>query len=218
MAKWAMVIDLKKCVNCYACTIACKQENFLPPGIFWNRLLIGEEGSFPNARKITYPVLCNHCGTPVCVDVCPVEATYQGEDGIVEVDPDKCIGCQNCVLACPFQQRVFLSEAQAKKEYFPGQGLTELEIIGKTLNPLTPGTVVKCNFCREKIDEGLAKGLKPGIDQRATPACVTTCMTKARHFGNMDDPESNVSVLIRERNGFVLRPELGTQPSVYYVK
>ncbi len=218
MARWAMVIDLKKCVNCYACTIACKQEHFLPPGIFWNRLLVSEEGSFPNARKITYPILCNHCGNPVCVDVCPTEATYQREDGIVEVDSDKCIGCQSCVLACPYQQRAFLSDAQTRKEYFPGQGVTELERIGTTLYPLQGGTVVKCNFCSEKIDKALAEGLKPGVDQRATPACVTTCMVKARHFGDIEDPNSNVSVLIKKRGGFVLRPELGTEPSVYYVK
>lgn len=218
MTRWALVVDLKKCVNCYACSIACKQEHFLPPGVFWNRLVVGEEGAFPNARKISYPILCNHCQKPVCVDVCPTEATRQRSDGIVEVDPDKCIGCQNCVLACPYQQRTYLSEAQANKEYFPGQGLTELERIGKILYPLAPGTVVKCNFCKETIDEGLAKGQRPGIDQRATPACVTVCMKKARHFGDIEDPDSNVSVLIKKRSGFVLRPELGTEPSVYYVK
>ena len=215
MTRWAMVIDLKKCVTCYACQIACKQEHFLPPEMFWGRLLVTETGEYPRVKKVTYPILCNHCKEAVCVDVCPTGASTKREDGIVTIDADTCVGCQYCVLACPYQQRTYFENN--KKEYFPGQGKTQLEKAGETLYPLQEGTVVKCNFCRERIDEGISKGLKPGIDREATPACVNICMVKARHFGDLDDPESNVSLLINKRNGKPLHPELGTQPSVYYV-
>jgi Fe-S-cluster-containing dehydrogenase component len=147
--------------------------------------------------------------------VCPTGATTRREDGIVAVNYDECVGCRYCVIACPYQQRTYY--ADGSKEYFPGQGLTEYEIIGKQLYPLQPGTVVKCNFCRERVDAGLEKGLKPGVDREATPACVITCPAKARTFGDLDDPTSEVSRLIRERKGFQLHPEFGTDPSVYYL-
>ncbi len=214
--RYGMVIDLKKCVSCYACMIACKQEHFLPPGVFWNRLLVTETGEYPRVRKVTYPVLCNHCKEAVCVDVCPTGASARRLDGIVTIDAKTCVGCQYCVLACPYQQRTYYGDD--RKEYFPGQGKTEMEVIGQKIYPLEPGTVVKCNFCKERVDGGVERGLKPGKDREATPACVITCMVKARHFGDLDDPESNVSILVRERNGRPLRPELGTEPSVYYVE
>ena len=90
-------------------------------------------------------------------------------------------------------------------------------MIGQELYPLQTGTVVKCNFCVERIDEGIKKGLKPGVDREATPACVITCPPKARYFGDLDDPDSEVSMLIKEKRGFQLHPEYGTDPSVYYV-
>jgi phenylacetyl-CoA:acceptor oxidoreductase 27-kDa subunit len=215
MTRWGMVIDLKKCINCYACMIACKQEHFLPPGVYWNRVIVSESGEYPQVVKLVYPVLCNHCKEAPCVNVCPSGASTRREDGIVTIDPKKCTGCQYCVVACPYQQRTFLEDG--KKEYFPGQGLTEYEVIGKKLYPLEPGTVIKCNFCKERVDSGIKAGIKPGIDRAATPACVITCPVKARHFGDLDDPESNVSKLIRVRKGYTLHPEFGTEPSVYYV-
>jgi phenylacetyl-CoA:acceptor oxidoreductase 27-kDa subunit len=216
MNRYGMVIDLKKCVSCYACMIACKQEHFLPPNVFWSRLLVTETGEYPRVRKVTYPILCNHCKEAVCVDVCPSGASTRRDDGIVTINPDTCVGCQYCVLACPYQQRTYHKDN--KKDYFPGQGKTEMEALGQKIYPLQPGTVVKCNFCKERIDEGIKKGLKPGVDREATPACVNTCMTKARHFGDLNDPESNVSVLIQERNGHPLHPEFGTDPSVFYIE
>lgn len=215
MTRWGMVIDLKKCIGCYSCMIACKQEHFLPPGVFWNRPVIGETGEFPQVRRKTYTVQCNHCQEAACVSVCPSGASTSRKDGIVTIDARKCTGCQYCVIACPYQQRTFY--ADGKKEYFPGQGLTEPEKIGKLLYPHQPGTVIKCNFCQERIDGGLKKGLKPGIDRAATPACVITCSVKARTFGDLDDPGSEVASLIRSRKGYQLHPEYGTDPSVYYL-
>ena len=215
MSRWGMVIDLRKCIGCYSCMIACKEEHFLPPGMFWNRVLISETGTFPTVTKQIYPVGCNHCKEAACVKACPTRATTRRADGIVVVDADKCAGCRYCLVACPYQQRSF--HADDKKEYFPGQGLTEYEAAGKQLYPLQKGTVVKCNFCTERIDAGIKEGLKPGIDREATPACVITCPTKARYFGNLEDPSSEVARLIKERRAFQLHPEYGTDPSIYYI-
>lgn len=215
MTTWAMVIDLKKCVGCYACVIACKQEHFLPPNISLNTVLAGETGEYPQAKKVIYPVLCGQCENPVCVDVCPTKASYKREDGIVAIDPDKCTGCQYCVLFCPYHQRTYYEGYN--NEHFPGQGLTEPELIGQKLCPHQEGTVLKCDFCRDRIDEGLKNGLKPGAAPEATPACVNACMCKARVFGDLDDPESEVSVLIKEENGYCMNPEFGAKPSVYYI-
>jgi Fe-S-cluster-containing dehydrogenase component len=215
MTKWGMVIDLKRCIGCYSCMVTCKQEHFLPPGMFWTRLLVSETGEYPQVSHHTYPVLCNHCTEAICVKVCPSGATTRRSDGLVDLDHDKCVGCRYCVIACPYQQRTFYRDG--KKQYFPGQSLTALEIIGKELYPLSPGTVVKCNFCKEKIDEGIRKGLTPGVEREATPACVTNCPVKARHFGNLNDPNSKISKLIRQRKGVQLHPEFGTDPSVFYI-
>lgn len=215
MTSWGMVIDLQKCIGCYSCQIACKQEHFLPPDVFWNRVVIGEIGSYPLVSKQIYPVICNHCREAACVKACPTRATTRRKDGIVAVDSQKCVGCRYCLISCPYQQRTYF--ADDRKEYYPGQGLTEYETLGKELYPLEKGTVIKCNFCVERIDQGIARGLKPGVDREATPACVITCPTKARIFGDLEDPESEVTLLIKSRRGFQLHPEYGTEPSVYYV-
>ncbi|MBI2855125.1 MAG: 4Fe-4S dicluster domain-containing protein [Chloroflexi bacterium] len=215
MARWGMIIDLQRCIGCYSCQVACKQEHFLPPGVFWNRVLVSESGKYPSVTKIILPVLCNHCSEPACVKACPTGASEIRTDGIVRVKSDECVGCRYCVIACPYQQRTF--HADGNKEYFPGQGLTELEKIGRELYPLQPCTVIKCNFCLERIDGGLAKGLKPGVDREATPACVIACPTKARYFGDFDDPTSEVSLLRREKKAAPLHPEYGTEPNVYYI-
>ncbi len=219
MTRWGMVIDLKRCIGCYSCVIACKQEHFLPPNTYWTRILVSDVGEYPQATSSVVPILCSHCKEAICVKVCPTGATLRREDGIVVIDPEKCVGCEYCVVACPYRQRTF--HADDKRGYFPGQGLTELEIIGQKLYPHRRGTVIKCNFCAERVDKGIQKGLKPGVDREATPACVITCPAKARHFGDLDnpydDPESNILTLIRTRKGYQLHPEFGTDPSIYYI-
>ncbi|MDO8692254.1 MAG: 4Fe-4S dicluster domain-containing protein [Dehalococcoidia bacterium] len=198
--RYGMVIDLQRCIGCYGCQVACKAENATPPGILWGRLKKGESGKFPNVRRINLPLLCMHCKDPECLKVCPSGATQQREDGIVFVDADVCVGCRACMVACPYTARYY---HDAEKYYFGDQGPTPFEEVGYKQHPV--GVVSKCDFCRHRVDEGLE------------PACVANCMAKGRFFGDLDDPYSEVSRLISEKRGSQLYPELGTDPSVYYL-
>lgn len=212
--RWGMVVDLTSCIRCYACIAACRIEHFLPIGMSWPRLVAMETGG-DRPTVSTYSVRCNQCQNAPCVEVCPTGATYQREDGIVAIDQDKCVGCRYCIIACPYQNRDFLSRDK-NGGFFPGM-TTDFEKAGKELYHHQIGTTEKCNFCAERIDAGLAKGLKPGIDRAATPACVNTCPARALTFGDLDDPDSEVSRMIRERGGFQLHPEYDTDPSVFFI-
>jgi molybdopterin-containing oxidoreductase family iron-sulfur binding subunit len=196
-----MVIDLKKCVGCNACSVACRQEHGTPPGILYTRVLNLEVGTYPNTRFEFQPLLCMHCDNPPCEEVCPTGATHKLENGIVMVDTDKCIGCRYCMTACPYNARFF--NYSAPKEYFPGKGKTAYEAAKSGQH--VKGTVEKCTFCAERVEAGLE------------PACVVSCTAKARYFGDLDDPNSEVSKLIAEFGGQPLHAELGTKPSVYYL-
>jgi phenylacetyl-CoA:acceptor oxidoreductase subunit 1 len=214
--KWGMVINLSRCTRCHACVAACRIEHFLPLHITWPRLIAWEIETANGPEVTTVPVRCNQCEDAPCVEVCPAQATQKRPDGIVFVDNNKCVGCRYCVIACPYQNRNFLSKSK-DPGYFPGYAKTGFEKKGKKLYPHQVGTTEKCNFCMERIDAGLAKGLHPGIDREATPACVNTCQARALTFGDLDNPDSEVSRLIKEKNGFQLHSEYGTGPSVYYI-
>jgi len=213
--RWGMVINLIKCTRCHACIAACRIEHFLPMGVNWPRL-IAWETDVPGEELTTIPVRCNQCKDAPCVEVCPAEATKKREDGIVYVDNDICVGCRYCIIACPYQNRTFFSRDK-DPGYFPGYERTRFEKAGRKIYPHTAGTTEKCDFCMDRIDAGLAKGLVPGKDREATPACVNACQARALTFGDLDDPESEVSKLIKEKNAFQLHPEYGTDPSVYYI-
>ena len=205
MARYGIVIDLKRCYGCYSCVMACKQANRTPPGVFWSRVLRGEVGEFPSSVRQALPVLCMQCEEPDCMKVCPTGATYQTEDGIVRIDQDKCIGCKYCMMACPYGARYSVDEW---KSYFPeGLPLSEYEQHSKQVweEKRGVGVATKCDFCIDRRAEG------------RECACNQACPAKARVFGDLDDPESEISYLIKTRRGFVLRPEVGTEPKVYYL-
>jgi Fe-S-cluster-containing dehydrogenase component len=194
-----MVIDLKRCIGCETCTVACKAANHVPPGILWNRVFKFERGIYPNSRISFFPINCMHCDDPECVKVCPTGASYRGDDGLVLVDSAKCIGCKYCILACPYGAR----NSFRKVEPFHKAGETPLDEMAKARH--LRGAVQKCDFCQDRIENGLE------------PACVASCVGRAKHFGDLDDPNSVVSLLVNQRNGFQLNPELGTNPSLYYL-
>ncbi len=200
--RYGMVLDLKKCIGCYSCLATCKSEHNTPPGVFWARVLEKEEGQYPTVSRIFFPTLCYHCKEPPCRDICPTGATTKAEDGIVTVDYDTCIGCRACMMACPYQNRYYWGKPK-DTTYFR-QELTPFE--KAVLTDWQRATVQKCNFCRERLDKGL------------DPACVLACPPRARTFGDLDDPNSEISRLIRERHGVQIMPELGTDPSVYYLE
>lgn len=198
MARMGMLIDLRRCIGCHACTIACKVENGTGPGVFWNRVEDRVFGSFPTVRRVFLPRLCMHCADPACKAVCPTGATYVREDGIVLVDQDKCIGCRYCVVACPYQARTLVGRRQS---YF-GDCLTPFEELSSQKH--SPGTVGKCTFCYHRLAQGLP------------PACVSACPVGARIFGDVDDPRSEICADKRFRTAIQLLPEKGTRPRVVY--
>ncbi len=210
MVRWGMVIDLDKCTGCQTCSVSCKVENGLGPTIHRVRIIEKEIGKYPSVRRIYIPKRCMNCAEPECIEVCPSGATVQGEDGIVTIDRDTCIGCRYCMMACPYDARMYLAEEQS---YHPESSRWEDE----RYKEHTIGTVEKCDFCKARVDGGVKAGLDPGKDQDASPFCVFSCIANALHFGDLDDPESEISKLIVSRKGYQLLPEMETDPSIYYL-
>jgi molybdopterin-containing oxidoreductase family iron-sulfur binding subunit len=203
--RWGMVIDLKRCYGCYACVMACKVANHTPPGVFWARVLKAEAGAFPNTVRQALPVLCMQCDEPSCLEVCPTGATVQLDDGIVIVEKDKCMGCKYCIMACPYGARYSVDEWES---YFPkGLPLSPYEEFQKRAweEKSGCGVATKCDFCRDRLAQG------------QQPACVEACSAKARIFGDLNDPESDISRLIKTERAQVLHPEFGNKPKVYYL-
>ena len=229
--RYAMVIDLARCIGCEACTVACKIEHNVPVAspkelarrIQWTEVyFFKEKGEYPYVKTDIDPRPCMHCEHPPCVDVCPVGATYQDKDrGLVLQRYDRCIGCRYCTTACPYGARYF---NWSKPDY--GGKLREA-----ALNPdphpqvkkRYKGIVEKCTFCVERLDRIEAAAEKEGRPIRdeelqTVCACVKTCMGRARHMGDLNDPNSMVSKLARSGRAFRLLEELGTEPKVIYLR
>ena len=210
--RWAMVIDIRRCVGCYSCQVSCKMENAFPMENYGAWVLALDKGQYPDARRVFLPKLCNHCEgneedkIPPCVKACPEYpkdrrkfitkdgkkiryrngATYKRPDGVILIDNSLCIGCGKCIAACPYGARSFDKRIVAGKD--------------KTKHGVT-----KCTFCQPRIDAGFE------------PACVRNCVGKARIFGDLNDPNSEVSKLVKENATKVLKPEEKTRPSVPYI-
>ena len=176
MTKLAIGIDLHRCIGCNTCSIACKMQNNVPDGMLWNRVLTeGVEmfddavGVYPNLSRTYLPVACQHCENPACMKVCPTAPTYKDEQGRVEIDYDRCIGCRMCMGACPYNARVFNWNEPARATGFH---------YGDAGVPVRPrGVAEKCSLCKERTDRG---------DE---PMCVHCCPGDARVFGDLDDPD-----------------------------
>ena len=209
MARWGMAIDLFRCIGCHACTYACKTENTTGKGVFWTWVYDYEQGKYPNVFRSFLPVLCMHCEDAPCRIVCPSGATYKRADGIVAIDPNKCINCKACMVACPYHVRFENPEdTDLTKDGYQQQ---EQHVMRQ------PGIVEKCNFCKDRIEWGKAHGLTPGVEWDANPVCVNACPVNARTFGDLSDPDSEISRLISSQKGEVLHGEFGTSPSVFYI-
>jgi molybdopterin-containing oxidoreductase family iron-sulfur binding subunit len=157
-----------------------------------------EVGKTPAVTRLFIPVLCNHCENPPCREVCPTRATYVDENGVVLVDYDKCIGCRACVAACPYLSRTYVHR---ERYYFPD---TPIPHSVRELRGLE-GVVQKCNLCVARVKRG------------EPPACVEVCPTSCRAYGDLEDAESEVSVLVASERSFQLLPEKRTAPKVHYL-
>ena len=181
MAQKTLVIDLDRCTGCGACETACKMENNVALGVYYNKLHeIGPVGTFPNLKGYWLPHVCQQCRDAPCVAVCPTHATYQTKDGQVLIDKKKCIGCKLCMKACPYGARSFNAELKA---------------------------VEKCTLCHHLQEVG------------EKPACVKACCAHARFFGDIDDPNSDVSKAIAAagKENVHSMPDHGNHPSVRYI-
>jgi Fe-S-cluster-containing dehydrogenase component len=164
-----------------------------------------------------------HCENAPCIAVCPTSARFKRDDGLVLVDWDKCIGCGYCLIACPYDVNYIHRKTLLKPSIREAYGDEPIYRIPEGDNRrgfgIPPrGVAEKCTFCVHRIDKGVRKGLTPGVDMEASPACVEACPARALAFGDLDDPRSEVSRLVAGRKGFRLREELGTKPQVYYLR
>lgn len=179
MARYAMVIDTKKCVGCQDCVVACKTENEVPLGYDRDWLVFETIGKYPNLHMEIRTERCNHCDNPPCVHVCPSGASHVSDaGGIVLVDYDLCTGCKACIAGCPYDARFIGPEK---------------------------GVAMKCTFCVHRVVEG------------QDPACVSVCPTHCMYFGDIDDPNSEVSQLLKKRKHHSIIPEAGTKPQIFYL-
>lgn len=219
--RWVMVIDTRKCVGCHACTIACVAENKLPPGVVYRPVIEEEIGTYPNVVRRFTPKPCMQCDQPPCVPVCPVNATYKNEEGVVVIDYDQCIGCRYCITACPYASRTFdlgqtytqdLPTAEglivglaAADDYERAPSFEYGEAHARAGEESPIGNVRKCHFCVHRVKQGML------------PECVTTCIGRATLFGDANDPNSVVTGMLAANNVVRLKEEMGTEPRVYYL-
>ena len=203
MTRFGMAINRRRCIGCQTCTNACKMQNNVPDGMLWTRVITegvstidDAMGTYPNLTRSYLSLGCQHCENPACQKVCPTGATYKDEMGRVEIDYDKCIGCRMCMAACPYNARCFNWAEPVRSAGFN---------YGDSRVPLRPrGVAEKCTFCKERTDEGLE------------PRCVQCCPLEARVFGDLDDPNSEISRIRRERSIRILLEDKGTRPQVFF--
>lgn len=212
--RWVMGIDVRKCVGCSACTVACAVENKLPPGMFYRVVLEETTGEYPDVRRRFFARPCLHCDNPPCVEPCPVtpvKATRKRPDGVVEIDYETCIGCGLCVVACPYGARAldngdFFTEGTPQRQAYEGVPAYEYGREWKRDGTSLPVSKArKCHFCLHRLEAGML------------PACVTTCICNGVYVGDLNDPQSLIREFAGKSNVVRLREELGTKPSVFHI-
>ena len=225
-ANFGMMIDVGACVGCRRCQHACRLENNIPsePGnMHWIDVFEMENSTpitviesipptdgvidYDDAPKDDHWYLsfnCFHCENAPCTRVCPTGATYTDEDGIVLINYDLCIGCRYCMAACPYNARRF----NWWDPNLPSSRISPIDGSEVPLNDEVPvrvrGVTEKCTFCEHRTREGMS------------PICVEVCPVSARHFGDLNDPNSEVSILLETERTMRIRENIGTRPKLYY--
>lgn len=223
MPRWGMVIDLDKCSACGTCAIVCKAENNIPAvgpeetrkgrTLDWLEIISETEGEFPNAHQRFVPRPCMHCDKAPCVKVCPVHATYIDTDGLVAQIFNRCIGCRFCMAACPYTVKKF--------NWFNYAAAAPSSLNNPDVSVRPVGVVEKCTFCVHRLQKARELARLEGRELAKgeyTPACVAGCPSQAMVFGDMADPQSEVSQLAHNPRAHALLEELGTHPKVIYLK
>ena len=210
MTRWAMVADLRRCVGCQTCTAACKHANATPPGVQWRRVLDMEFGEYPDVQRAFVPVGCQHCDEPPCMDVCPTTATKKRADGIVTIDYDLCIGCAYCASPAPTRRATRPIARASPTASRPRTSSCASTRTGSRWPPSAPSASIASTTA-------WPRAWCPASTPRPRPACVNACIAEALAFGDIDDPNSNVSQLLAQNQHFRMHEELGTGPGFYYL-
>ena len=202
--KYGMLLDLNRCIDCGGCVMACRLQNSTPRDIYWCKIYHKEVGEYPNARLRWIPRACMHCQNAPCVKTCPTGASYYDGKGRVLIDITKCIGCRSCVNSCPYAARHYNFVKPENDSYWEVDGYLTPYEKARTVKEHVVGTTEKCTWCTDLV----AAGHKP--------ACVQTCVGKARVFGDLDDPASELNEAIANKKARTLHEEFGTQPNFFY--
>ncbi|MFQ5860348.1 MAG: 4Fe-4S dicluster domain-containing protein [Dehalococcoidia bacterium] len=222
--KWGMVVDIDRCIGCQACVVACQVENNIPinleehfqqrRAIEWIRIERYWEGKYPNVKARFIPLLCQHCDNAPCEPVCPVYATYHNDQGLNVQVYNRCIGTRYCANNCPYQARFFNWWEPVWPESLRNQLNPDVTVRSR-------GIMEKCTFCVQRIRRTEREAKREGREVRdgeVAPACVQTCPTNTLVFGDLNDPQSRVSVMARDQRHYTLLEERATEPSIIYLK
>lgn len=204
LSQWMMIIDLRRCDGCKACTAACQEAHYLPKETEWIKVY-----SVTDADGQTHPLPkpCMMCEDPPCLPVCPVGATFRNDEGQVLIDQTVCIGCRFCMAACPYESRYYNTKPPEKVPPQPFPTSPEWPV------PQVMDTVGKCIFCAARLHAGVL------------PACVAGCPMGVLYIGDLTTDVAvngfgeavEISKFLRENDAMRLKEELGTHPRVYYI-
>jgi len=197
--RWAMLIDLRRCTACKACSAGCVAEQKSPPGIQYRPVYEEETGTFPDVKRRFTPRPCQQCDDPPCVAACPNKgegkATWKAKNGIVMLNYEQCIGCGRCVIACPYKARgldggaLHTENTPAVQEYDTAPTWEYGRMWAREKNQIPVGVARKCHFCLHRLKNGMV------------PMCVSTCISRANYFGDPDDAQSLIHNVLKENKG-----------------
>jgi molybdopterin-containing oxidoreductase family iron-sulfur binding subunit len=223
--KWGMAIDLSACVGCSACVVACQSENNIATvgpeqvergrEMHWLRIDSYYEGTEENPKVVHQPMLCQHCDSAPCENVCPVNATNHSDEGLNQMAYNRCVGTRYCANNCPYKVRRYNFFDYTSDKTEPADLKYNPEV---TVRPR--GVMEKCSFCVQRIEDAKMRAKvehRELRDGEPTPACAAACPSDAIIFGDLKKHDSRVSQMEKNRRGYKVLEELGTRPAITYL-